>query len=287
MPRPITPAKVGLSDVNLSYINIDYFRMTSLTGGDLLSVADHLREELFYGESFKKTEYGFRAGGLSYWHKKGMRKLDVAGDCSGDALQLVYDYASTMSEQNGQPAEFTRVDYCLDVRLKNPEPKLAMRWYEDVGKKVIMSREGDTLYLGSRLSPNYGRVYDKSARYGDEAGSGSVWRFEIEAKRVQARRLSNSWRKAIDKTEHISSVISYQFRKWGIELPLRGQKPQCEIAVSEECSTTQWLRRSVAPSVARLIEAGRGNEVLQALGLTNLVQARVQMELLMMNHDRD
>lgn len=255
--------------------------MTSVSGADLLSYADWLRTELFASEQFKKTPYGFSSGPLTYFQNKGLRKLDIAGELASEAFQMVLDFSALQNAPNGSAWEFTRVDYAVDVRLDKPAPTLARDWYNDVGDRAVLSRGGDTLYLGSRKSGNFGRIYDKSARYGDGLGAGAVWRFELEAKRVQARRLAVAWQKAENKTHHVVGVVAYQMKKWGVGLPLQGVRVRQEVVVKQEDNTVQWLRRTVAPSVARLVAAGREGEVLSALGLVDVVNEIVRQEMLL------
>lgn len=282
MPRAIRPAKVTLQNAqSVAFVDLDYIRMTSCSGADLLSYAEWLRDELFAREQFKKTPYGFNSGPLTYYRNKGLCKVDIAGEVASEAFQMVLDFAAQQNGADGSSWEFTRVDYAIDIRLDEPVPTLAKDWYAAVGERAILSREGDTLYLGSRKSGNFGRIYDKSVRYGDAMGSGTVWRFELEAKRVQARRLAAVWQKAGDKGWHIASVVAYQMKKWGVGLPLSGVRVQQELAVKQEGNTMRWLRHTVAPSIARLVSAGREDEVLSALGLSEVMNNRVRQEVLL------
>lgn len=266
VPRKQEPTKVELlgDDVSLSWVDLDYVRLTSVRGADLLSVATEVVEQFYRGDVIKRAHGGFWSDHVKYTSNRQARMVDVSGDRCCDVMGWLLDFEASC----GGTAEFTRVDYAVDLRLSKPDSGLANRWYEsDVGKNCRRDKlTGETLYLGSRLSPIYGRVYDKSTRYGDAPGAGSVWRFELEAKKVQARRLAKAWSNAEFKGQHIGAVIAHQFKKWGVKLPIEGLRVKAELAVITESATIQWLRHTVRPSIERLISAGRESQVKAALG---------------------
>lgn len=173
----------------------------------------------------------------------------------------------------------TRLDLCCDYLIKPRH--LATEWYNHliefgVKKSHKFSRftgggGGETLYLGSRQSPQYGRLYDKGIQSG-QAPVGELWRMEVEYKKPVAGFLAQHLMTLDTKqrqTEIANRVVQW-FLERGCPVDKDWQSQEVKpIFVEERITTSEkklaWLRGQVAPTVSRLIEAGLGKEVLNCL----------------------
>jgi len=181
----------------------------------------------------------------------------------------------------------SRIDVCIDVCLAKPlrgwlrglrENKdfNTLHTKEKRETKIIESQTGDTLYIGSRASGRYGRIYDKSLAYG--VGLGYVYRFEIETKKLVAPALfkrlfpenedtTYSW----DRFPHrVRKIIQSQMLAWGVNIRLSdgtSEVIKAETRISTVESQLQWLSRTVAPMVTRLSNAGYKQEAFEAISL--------------------
>lgn len=194
-------------------------------------------------------------------------------------------------------AKCTRVDLAVTVILKKQEEGLALRSYNDrrsLSKSrryscVMNSKSGQTLYVGSRTSESYGRLYDKGVETGIVSG-GYCWRYEIELKKPLSDAMVLTLLDRVNQTDKpellLTTIVYNWFAERGIK-PIFTPSDRARIIVQTEFSRTTnnkkllWLRSGVAPSVSKLMEDGLIFEVVDALGLaTPGVRQLVLEELL-------
>lgn len=176
----------------------------------------------------------------------------------------------------------TRLDLRTDVYLDSPWEQLATSHYnarpEQSSKvknyAVIQnSQGGNTLYVGSRQSTQYGRIYDKSAERGKKPGM--VWRYEVELHKPKAMPMAESlyhdWEIGNRRWGQIAGYIYQWFDARGVTPIFRKGLKSIKVDAEYSVTTTErkltWLRTQVSPTIDRLIKAGLGKEVVQALGL--------------------
>lgn len=142
----------------------------------------------------------------------------------------------------------------------------------------LNSGGGSTLYLGSPKSDVIARGYDKGIEQ-KIAQAGECQRFEVQYRRrfakLQAARLYQSK----NKPHHTATIVTRFFQARGISVPrvakdLPGFEVQHEAlyskrAASDSERSLRWLGAAVAPSVRRLIELGKRDAVMRALGLAD------------------
>ena len=189
-----------------------------------------------------------------------------------------YDYTSLNT---------TRIDVCIDVCLAQPlrgwlrglrenSDFNALHEKESRETKIIESKTGDTLYIGSRASGRYGRIYDKSLAYG--VSLGYVYRFEIETKKLVAPALFKRLFPEQEDTTYswdnfpyrVRKIIQGQMMAWGIDIKLSDKTSEvikAETRISTVESQLAWLSRTVAPMMTRLTTSGYKQEALEAIGL--------------------
>jgi len=187
----------------------------------------------------------------------------------------------------------TRIDLAATIFLKSPVLDVARRAYAWVltdpnichTKKrrysyVENSAGGQTCYIGSRSSDQFGRLYDKGCESSEEAITppGWVWRYEVEFKAYRAKKLAKQMEQTAKSeietvADSIGALVHKWFRSRGINplfatrIDQGGWMVELEARITDDEASLNWLTVQVRPSVERLMERGRSAEVFEALGI--------------------
>lgn len=160
----------------------------------------------------------------------------------------------------------TRVDFRVDVTLKEPRPDFARKLYEACGRegKFYESLTGQTFYpIENRERTYFGRLYDKSPEYGEQLGV--VWRYEVEVKREAANSIAQTLLDCHAPTEFIEDTVFGIFeQRWKVPVPKAGVVPKINYVGGHIISPEQkldWIRRNVAKSVKELKRQGYTEEL--------------------------
>jgi hypothetical protein len=165
-------------------------------------------------------------------------------------------------------ANITRLDLQATVRFNRDVSALARHHASEArrdqqgGAKQRHLRiertfgRGDTLYVGSRVSNYYGRVYDKHRESGDEQYR-RCWRYEVECKGDGARQA----RKAVNATTDVpaasAALVCHWFRSRGCAVRYRPELADELAPVGASHSDLDtwltWLLRGVRPVVQRCL----------------------------------
>jgi len=179
----------------------------------------------------------------------------------------------------------TRIDLCVTVDMsfntrghasEQYAAILADRVQPHIGKRLITDNEGgETLYIGSRTSQIFLRLYDKSAEQGDKPGWS--WRYEIEYKKpvslaVAKLIMDNAGGDDSLVREAIANTVYDAFHERGVSplfdadgaviLPTVAKRKESPVS-----RQLKWLGTSVRPAIQRLIKSGYKDAVLEILGL--------------------
>ncbi len=139
---------------------------------------------------------------------------------------------------------------------------------------VMNSRGGETMYVQSRTSDQFGRFYNKSSE--DATVGSDVYRLEVEYKGkrslVVAERLVRSMAIGnLDPAMVRDTVVSW-FEKRGVKLGLDRRddvvSAQVSATITSDDKKAKWLKTSVAPTIVDLTGRGKFQMVSQALALT-------------------
>lgn len=180
------------------------------------------------------------------------------------------------------PHRVTRVDLAVDIGL-NAASDLARANYQHLSlleddkrrsySLFINNRGGSTLYVGSRHSMQYGRLYDKGVESGC-GDPGEYWRFEVEYKKPIANGIIAELAKidADDRATAIKDTVGAWYQKRRVDLPdVFDSSNAIDIMVQQRITTADkkltWLRTQVQPTVRMLVEAGYGKDVMHSLML--------------------
>jgi len=178
--------------------------------------------------------------------------------------RLYSDYAVSPWDVLGMLGEYdrlTRIDVCVDVlrgslHFNNLEKAIEHKHVKTRAKTSdrfhAIGGEGDTIYVGDTSSPKRMRIYNKAA---EQRIEGMEWtRVELQVRKPYADEV----RKAIMSAPGDESVIpglitgfadfqdDSDWRKVFKCAPILMKSPE-----SEKSSTTDWLLKVVAPSLAR------------------------------------
>ena len=160
--------------------------------------------------------------------------------------------------------KFTRVDLTLDCHntgldMDKIEQMIKERkWICRASEQSVLRMKktlvkGDTIYIGRGSKYRYLRVYDKAG----EMGLQQDWkRLELQCNTRTADTTLRAVMDAQDKGDTIASLIRGfcdfpEYRTWAMILGFHDIKVKVEAP--EEPTTLQWLLKTCAPSLARMI----------------------------------
>lgn len=175
----------------------------------------------------------------------------------------------------------TRLDIQYTVRFPVDPAVIISRSYRQVKRSKRKSPHGpshslfaasdksSTLYLGSRSSEIFGRLYDKARESKSEFFKGCV-RAEAELKGETANSYAHFLFRSNDEQADIISRVSTLMQDRGVSpwLP-QGRLPHvcARLPPTDIERRLRWLETGVRPTVQWLIERCGRDRVLKALGL--------------------
>lgn len=279
--KPVQPW-VLVDNAPLHSWGVDYLRATAKTEAGKTAILQHwakYRAQLErLGDVVKKGGMqGFKGesiGPLFYGRKDEVFMLQISG-----ALADAVFPGLPWGDLNP-----TRIDLQVTLQLREDDPQLAARLGHLRAAPFIAKEKdvepiqgldhnygrGDTLAIGSRSSPRYGRIYDKQRESKDERFA-RCWRFEIEFKDMMARNAVEYLRSQKSLDRGVAGLVGGQFAAWGIEiiLPVGPVHLAGSIGRREFDSerSLKWLRTQVAPSIEKLLATVDRQTIIEALGL--------------------
>lgn len=132
--------------------------------------------------------------------------------------------------------------------------------------------DGDTLYVGSRSSDRFIRVYNKSIESANEPEYNGCVRVECEFKGALANAAYGRVVDALDCNMVAYGILAAEANRAGLTVPTQASAGLAEpIRVAARATDMEeklnWLERSVSGNARRLVAEGYGQDVLVALGL--------------------
>ncbi len=225
---------------------------------------------------------GFKIGSMRW----GSREDSDIGILSGtDAYEHWFRF--------GVAAEnCTRIDLAVTTTLSERWKGLAKGYYEwhargnarpdvpNLGFTLIQNTHGgETVYVGSRTSRQFGRIYDKGAEQKKEELTGYQWRYEVEYKKPLAGPVLKALLSMVrdgDLPGAMRSSVHNWFAERDCPPIFEGAGPMLELETEARVTSDEvklwWLSSQVCPSVQKLVDRGRLDDVVKALGLWERVQ---------------
>lgn len=217
---------------------------------------------------------GYSVGGLSWGRRD-----------DGDILRASGGTAERMFDRFGHyHGNCSRLDVALTLKWPTPERHVASQAYSrlvgqsDATKRrlyslITNSHGGETLYVGSRASDQFGRVYDKDAEQ-KLARISTRWRYEVEFKADRAVRVLELLQPSRERGKMYLGIVRGFFEPRGVKLPPLAdeQEIRVEVLAPPRQVDTQltWLRDQVRPVVQRLTRLGLEASVMEALRLEGI-----------------
>jgi DNA relaxase NicK len=134
---------------------------------------------------------------------------------------------------------------------------------------------GYTLYIGSKSSEHFCRLYDKGAESKEEYYAGA-WRYEIELHNDAA---TDAARYILENGLSLEKVVASTVRQyytargvyvpWSVTNEANALRPKASLE-TDDSRSLMWLAAQVRPTVARLAARGYTASVLEALGIDSL-----------------
>jgi len=184
----------------------------------------------------------------------------------------------------------TRLDLAVTVALQDKFEHLPALYYKSVPKmqqrKYSLTENswgGTTLYIGSRSSEEYGRIYDKGAQQGKQPGW--IYRYELEMKAPKTSRWVRQTMTIMADPSNNDALNLALERSRGYlwqwfnnrDVPPIFDSAPTPLVLQEEYSPSTperkltWLRTTIKPTVKKLIKAGYLKETIEALDLEEFV----------------
>jgi len=133
--------------------------------------------------------------------------------------------------------------------------------------------DGDTLYLGSRVSAVFTRLYDKG-RESKDASYENAWRYEVEYKEAMPLHIAKGIRDPKCHNSAVAARVFQEYERHGIRCGFEPDKVPSKLVIPAKLGTIegklQWLNKSVSPTLKLLAKAGRVQDALKALDIASL-----------------
>lgn len=275
------PAKkpIAFVDGGVDYLTCSYNEDAEHTR--LSRAVRHVRDKLtdlgFQERKWGHSGYvGHQVGGLEW----GTRHDGVLVRLSGVTAQSHWRQFGTLS------TNCSRIDVQETVVFEEPWAEamqahwqqMLAHWEENPKRpqpKVICGPLGpETIYSGNRQSDTFLRCYHRGSRKGCEDSLGHI-RYEVELKNGRARATLTHLLSSRTPGPVSKALVFTQFHNRGCSLSW-SNVGQCRIRLhipaSDAYRRLTWLRRAVRPTVQYLLESGMQVELLEALGLQQMVQ---------------
>lgn len=270
---------------------VDWITATCKPEGDRVRF-DQLSEAIIEGEreagvaikpASLRDYRGFRAGGIFAGRRRSDSLLVLTGSHAPPHWQSVARASTNVS----------RLDIQATVWTHGEQPALNVEYYQwatSQPKKrgrpssYELKRKhpyGDTFYAGNRLSDYYGRCYDYATAHKTGLPR-TIWRFEVELKRLVARGYSRALLAASDYRVLTEQLVHAWWDSRGLQPTWSlGDSPQSEGLLIDKRGgdTLAWFERCLSKTVASAIHRHGLPAVLDALGLSGVVMPLTERRL--------
>lgn len=267
---------------NLPECGVDWLTCTATGGFAVDGLEAIARRELLLqkeaGQTIRPASWqgyvGHRGENIFYGCRPKEAALTLSGASPLPLIKECIEAATNVS----------RIDLQITVRHEQPYMsygKLAYSLLEDggtrPGRKPIITRihktaPGETISVGSRLSDQYGRVYDHGVKHGTSA-PGTAWRHEVEFKRDSALHIARQITLPDKALDSIARTVYLWYASRGLRLMERepsGSLMESVGTVRNDPGGIEWLRRNVQSTVLKAVHTHGLAATLDALGLLNL-----------------
>ena len=219
---------------------------------------------------------GFSVSGMFAGMREDGYFVQISGERAQAGFNAVYNHHT----------HFSRLDVQVTCSTSTGNPSTAVNAQQSIARAnetiskarqrdatLIQSlSKGATCYVGSRKSPQFGRIYDKFAE-SSESVYKNAWRYEVEFHNQLATQAARTFASS-EYPQSVQSAIFvkqwYQKRHipcpWSTEAALYAL-PSLPKQPSDVDEKLKWLETQVAPAIRRLLKLGLRDTILEVLGL--------------------
>lgn len=273
-----------LSAIEIVEAGIDYFTMTvgeAVEGYETWYARAREAVELL-AQHGNVPKYGTWRGFDGVWCGGAF-----VGDREHDALLMVPgSWASRLWAQTyHERAHYSRLDMQVTVKYADFDINLSKKAYQWANalneerplrqrrklKLIEDSDGGSTLYIGSRASEHFCRLYNKMAASDDPVYE-RCWRYEVELHNDSATAASRYlYEGSRSQPRAVSSTVWHYFTERGVLTPWPRESEENAVlprtaARSDIERKLAWLTEQVSPTVRLLLQHVDATIVAQALG---------------------
>lgn len=255
-----------------------FWRSATLFAEELADRGETVRDGTLLGYR------GMYVGKLFFGQREDGTFIRATGPLAMECFERMYVESMHVSRMDLQVTAWFSPN---DEKVGKMSQRLATLYNESLSaarRRKITSYEnnegGYTLYIGSRTSDHYCRLYNKFAESKEEIYRGA-WRYEVELHNQSATRCAVALNL---QYEHMKSSILATVREYyqerGVYLTWAhaAEGPlswAVDRGMSDDETSLRWLSTQVRPTVARLIKKGYTADVLAALDLAQLFYVAV------------
>lgn len=279
------PKESTVSDTNRIVGMVSGVDWITVTGTDLgrwdkiQNLAYQLLEQGFLnGETIRKSSrHGFSlkgVAGVQYGSGAGGWMVSLSGDEARRHWMAFAVFAKNVTRLDLQVTVWYNSDQVDTIRNLHKE---ALRNASGKPKRNLThidnGKKGSTLYIGSRASSQFGRIYDKQRQQKNKLGFQNAIRFEVEYKKPLSKEVCR-WLMLQERTpDEMAARVLDWFAARGIEVPQIGTSADNAIQVGKEPTPLEnklnWLRKTVRPVYRQLVALGYQVEADGSIGITD------------------
>jgi hypothetical protein len=187
----------------------------------------------------------------------------------------------------------SRLDLQATLAYRDYDAGIIPKMYEqgqiEIGEKfhdkatlILSQNRGSTLYIGSRTSSQFGRVYDKHAQSKLNPLFDKCIRFEVEYKKPRSTQMAAELCRELPTQAGITDLVLNWFDHRGVIPPQVYASSDNELEIGRNVTTNEkrleWLRKVVRNTYHQLRLAGLQSEADDAIGVTADIMTIVSRE---------
>lgn len=193
------------------------------------------------------------------------------------------NYLAGLAFANGCEGKGTRIDCEVTVKFNQDQDELATQIYRNIRQQKQANEwpqnlrldltesggGGDSIYIGSRASERYRRIYDKTREQLGQVEP-HLWRWEVEFKGDTAQEVMKAVHDAGETVQVSQRIIAQEFTRLGLGHEwMQGttlQKVQATWNPTNNQRRLKWLASQVRPAYQELRQEGLEEQALDAVG---------------------
>lgn len=217
---------------------------------------------------------GHMVGSFFYGLRGGELMCQVSGNMSNLVMEKMrgFDFEGNITRLDAEATAHRETAKAKNLEQLRNTIKRGFAASKKGAPKTLEIRENskgqDTLYVGSRDSGSFIRVYNATARHSQLYGSGA-WRYEVQYNKETAKSAFRFLKHSAQLTSACKQLVVGKLQRAGLKEPWhKGIPPMEAMRVSKKTDDEgrlMWLKSQVAPTVKGLVDRGHAFKALQAV----------------------